>query len=196
MKSKLSQLVYACLNNSIFYGNGKESIEYTGQKYLCSNNIYIKDITNEKTNFSMMYLPLRKNILDEFYKIKPDGKYEYKVQSGIVIGCIGLKIKFDTDPEINISVINETTCKRNEELLIKIVKPRRLLPFLETKKSYKVNYDEYINTYKYVISSGIISEEITEEEFNNIIKLYKDSLERLSIEADTKKIEERLIQYQ
>ena len=217
MKEQLVKLAKICINNKYFYNTRSsilfKSIESKIKSYECDKLVkshtqpfytidgqlvdcrYYNSFTRvlgidgscDETTFF--------NFVCEFYK--NEDTYE---RSGEMV------INFEDQPPLRLYTKEENkTCKviQTKEIdtfIEKYVKSFLFGIVLGSKmvkdKPVKVEGREYEYTYKFYISSGSIVEELTKEEYNELIDLYTTTEREMKRKADESKILERISKYE
>jgi len=187
--SDLLKLVKFCLNDKDFYlsKSKKKSIkryfvdDYGSDAIRCDidfdsiqptiKNKYILDLK------SKMYQSIRKTF-DLSKRLSPES-------------C--LEINFEDQPPINIFDAFKVNESKPFDAKFTIDKK---FPFFKKEIEYTFNYVANFVVKKYYISCGSIKEEITHEQFLELVKLFEDNKKILREEADREKISKRLSNYQ
>jgi len=203
MKGELLQLVNACLTNIEFY---KTMFYHTH-----TNQCGVSDL-----NIGAIYIA-NKGVLSDFYyddygraDMRPIiEQIRSKLAASDVIWHYPyeyqlIKINFKDTPPIIIRALLSYGGKNRNVIQLEEIRESKSFLFGTVNKTVKTNHHIYeiYGTLQYIIESGTISAKISKEEFDAIIKSYKDNLEvfkseiiEQGMEADRQKIRERLAQY-
>lgn len=193
MKEKLLELVYACINNKTFY----ISSFYTG-----SNEKRINDLPNYLWQKKILEIP-QENFYYKDYKFREQCKIlrmKFEDSEPRYFNA-GLTISFKDQPSVEIRWFNKILSEVQKKETIHVESKKIERTWWGKNKELIVDEPQEIIVKEqevelwYKISSGSISAEITEDEFNEIIEQYQENKTKFKNQYDLKKINERIEKY-
>lgn len=208
MKEKLLKLVNGCIDNKEFYSNieGAENIQIGGPLYFSNLKLEMLNL-DEKEEFFTQNLEFRmdRNIL---FKTVGNTFGIGQEHNTTIFKNSGLTIWFKDSPEIQVYISSKKAEKpiKSEYHSIKLkryanktnlfgLKKRHDYEWIETGKVARIACDLYSVSPVFKIISGIITEEITHQEFNAIIKKAIENSQKFKLEVEVDKVNERITKF-
>lgn len=194
MKEILLKLIYACIDNKAFYPTSHDYNRHTGEaifthtSYLWKNKCLV--IPEESFNYYDHKLMEQIRILHMNLKVDE--------QKNVIDG---MTIKFIDQPSIIINLVNKVL---KEEVRTEVVyttskstvrKRFGGVKEIQVENPHTLHIKEQDLKLNYRITSGSISADISEEEFNEIVAKFNENKIKFETEHDMEKINERIERY-
>lgn len=184
---QLLTLATHCINDVKFYGAQKTPWILTD----------LVTLPNHKMSVDLDYDSITPMVTDKYtFERKVWHMYQY---GGNSLGpglSKRLTIHFNDEPPIKIFKTHVIKSKSEDVGSLDLVDKKWKLNWFNKISTHGFTCQITIYMYVYTIQCGTITEDITEEQYNNLIDTYEKNKFRLKQEADQAKIDSRLKQYQ